>query len=133
MRLDQVLGNLLSNAAKYRRRATPIDVAIAWGDDDVRVSVTNENAGAPISDEEADRIFDRFVRSEASLQSGLPGLGVGLYITRRLVEAHGGTITLDRSVAGRTSFHVTLPLEAAARAKSGLRLVEPVPAARSGR
>ena len=133
MRLDQVLANLLSNAAKYRRRGTPIDVAIAWGDDDVRVSVTNENAGAPISDEEADRIFDRFVRSEASLQSGLPGLGVGLYITRRLVEAHGGTITLDRGVAGRTSFHVTLPLEAAARAKSGLRLVEPVPAARSGR
>lgn len=128
MRIEQVMANLLSNAAKYGKAGVPIELSIDWRDDDVVVSVTNENGGAPIAPAEADRIFDRFSRAEAASQSGVPGLGIGLYVCRRLVEAHGGTIALDTTRDGHTSFRVTLPIEAR-RARSGLRLVDP-PASR---
>ncbi len=125
VRMDQVIGNLLSNAAKYRRPGTPIELDLEWRDDEVVVSVTNVTGASPLSEEDATHVFDRFARAEAAARTGIPGLGVGLYITRGLVEAHGGRIWVDTSPPDRTSFRFALPLEPEARAKSGLRRAAP--------
>ena len=55
------------------------------------------------------RIFERFQRTEQARLEGIEGIGLGLYITRAIVEAHGGHITVDSTPAGVTSFRFTLP------------------------
>lgn len=122
-RLEQVLDNLLSNAAKYRRPETPVEIALEWRADDVIVSVTNESQGAGLTDDDAAHVFDRFVRSKAAKSSGASGLGVGLYIARGLVEAHGGRMWVDTGRPGRTSFALALPVWSAARSESGFHRV----------
>ena len=106
-RLEQILANLLSNAVKYRRPDTPIRVALGRRGDAVVVSVVNEGEG--IATDEIDRLFDRFHRTR-SARSRAPGLGLGLYITRGLVEAHGGRIWVQSVPGQTTAFHFSLPV-----------------------
>jgi len=107
-RVDQILGNLLSNAVKYGAPQTPIDVDIDWRESEVEVSVSNKGAGLP--PEDAERIFQRFERGSAKNRSRVAGLGLGLYICRGLVEAHGGKIGVQSVVDDHTVFRFTLPL-----------------------
>lgn len=120
-RLAQVMDNLLSNAVKYATPATPIVVTAACAGDDVTVSVTNEGPG--IAPEDLARLFRRFERIGAA-GSKIPGIGLGLQITRGLVEAHGGSISAESELGGRTSFRVRLPIhavDASARCEPRLR------------
>jgi len=110
-RVDQILGNLLSNAVKYGSPNTPIDIDIDWGEFEVEISVANEGAGLP--PEDAERIFQRFERGSVGRHGRVAGLGLGLYICRGLVEAHGGRISVKSVVGGRTVFCFTLPLATA--------------------
>jgi signal transduction histidine kinase len=104
-RLDQVLSNLVSNAVKYGRGA-PIRVSVRSAAGRAVVEVDDRGIGIP--PEHQDRIFGRFERAVSSRNYG--GLGLGLWIARRLMDAHGGTIRV-RSVAGAGStFTVELPL-----------------------
>lgn len=105
-RIQQVLANLLSNAAKYGEPQAPIQIAVTGGDALVEVAVTTK--GPPISEEDRSRLFGRFSRTKEARASGVPGIGLGLYITRGLIEAHGGKIWLDTSEHGNT-FRFTLP------------------------
>jgi signal transduction histidine kinase len=88
-RIEQVLGNLLENAVKYGDSEARIEVDIGAHEQGVRVTVSSRGPGIPAS--RLSRVFDRFERSP---QSGLkkPGLGLGLFIAKGLVEAHGGRI-----------------------------------------
>lgn len=104
--VHRVLENLVENATKYGRRGEEIDVETKPSGDVVEVAVTNR--GATIPDEQLATMFQKFTRSRAARQSGKPGLGLGLYIARQLVEAHGGRIWVE-SQPGLTSFHFTLP------------------------
>jgi signal transduction histidine kinase len=105
-RVEQVISNLVSNAAKYGEPGTAIDVRIERLDAGVRVSVTNE--GREIDADEVSKLFTRFFRTRSAEAGPKRGIGLGLYICKGLVEAHGGRIGVE-SRDGRTTFHFTLP------------------------
>lgn len=107
-RFSQVVGNVLSNAIRYTPRGGTISVVVErqGGDGVVRVSDT----GAGIAPESLDTLFDLFVR--ASSDAG--GLGIGLAVSKRLIEMHGGSITAHSDGAGRgAEFILRWPLAAA--------------------
>jgi PAS domain S-box-containing protein len=107
-RIAQVLENLLTNAVKYGKAGTPIVMGVAREGGEVAVSVTNE--GRAVTPEEITTIFQRFQRTSSAKLQRVQGVGLGLYITRSLVEAHGGRITVESSPAGATTFRFTLPV-----------------------
>ncbi|WP_426756002.1 GAF domain-containing protein [Myxococcus sp. Y35] len=107
LRLEQVLVNLLTNAAKYGA-GRPVTVAVDVEGRMARLSVRDEGIG--VAPEEQERIFEQFERS-ASVQH-FKGLGLGLWITKRIVEAHGGTIRLWSEPGKGSTFTVELPLTA---------------------
>jgi PAS domain S-box-containing protein len=106
-RITQVLENLLTNAVKYGKAGTPIVMGVASEGGEVAVSVTNE--GRAMTPDEITTIFQRFQRTSSAKRQRVQGVGLGLYITRSLVEAHGGRITVESSPAGETTFRFTLP------------------------
>lgn len=107
-RLERVIENLLTNAIKYSPPETPVVIEIGRRDGHAVVTVLDQGRGIP-ADQQA-RLFQRFVRVPGSPPGGL---GLGLYISRLIVEAHGGTIAVE-SEAGRGSrFRFTLPLAGA--------------------
>jgi signal transduction histidine kinase len=103
-RLEQVVSNLLTNAMKYGA-GMPIIVRCDCRDDFVVVSF--EDHGIGIAPEDRDRVFRRFERAVS--ERNYPGLGLGLWITRELVAAHGGTVTVESELAVGSRFTVTLP------------------------
>jgi signal transduction histidine kinase len=104
MRIDQVLTNLLSNALKFGA-GQPVEVTAEGDDGSVRVVVRDQGIG--IDREMLPRIFARFERGVSARNYG--GLGLGLYITRQLVEAHGGRIEVDTNTEHGAAFIVQLP------------------------
>ncbi|MFJ4287174.1 sensor histidine kinase [Paenarthrobacter nicotinovorans] len=106
-RLAQVLDNLVSNAIKYSPDGGDVEVA-AWEDDDFifcRVSDT----GMGMSEEEQAEAFTKFFRAGSVRKSAIPGVGLGLPISKAIVEAHGGTITLESVPGQGTTFIVKMP------------------------
>ena len=107
VRLDQVVTNLLSNAIKYGAGA-PITVRVCAGDGRGRLTVRDEGIG--VAEGERSRIFERFERAVSAKHYG--GLGLGLYIVRSIIDAHGGTIRVESAGDGAgTQFVVELPLQ----------------------
>jgi len=106
-RIEQVLSNLLSNAVKYGDAGTDIHVDVASRNDHVEVTVTNRGRG--ITAPELALLFSRFSRSREARAGGTPGLGLGLYISRGLIEAQGGRMWVKSVPGAETSFHFTLP------------------------
>ncbi|MGV9558442.1 sensor histidine kinase [Streptomyces sp. NPDC003522] len=109
-RVRQVLDNLLTNAAVHTPPGTPVSVAVSSAAHTARVRVVDEGPGIPPGDR--DRVFDRFHRVDKARSRDRGGSGLGLAVARSLVEAHGGTLTLDDDPA-RTAFILTLPLRPA--------------------
>ncbi|MBL0698909.1 CHASE domain-containing protein [Comamonas sp. JC664] len=105
MRLEQVITNLLSNALKYGHGA-PVDVRV--DSDGTHATLEVKDHGIGMSTEDAQRIFGRFERAVSSRHYG--GLGLGLFITRQLVEALGGHITVTSAPGQGSTFTVVLPL-----------------------
>ncbi len=108
-RLSQVLINLITNAAKYSPPNAPITVGVDHDEATVRLWVRDRGIGIPLAAQP--HIFERFYRApEAEVQTGSRlGVGLGLYITRELVERHGGTITFTSDPGQGSTFTVTLP------------------------
>jgi PAS domain S-box-containing protein len=105
-RLEQVVTNLLANALKYGA-GRPVTVAVQRHGEEARLSVSDHGIGVPPS--ERQRIFERFGRAVSARHYG--GLGLGLYIVRRIVEAHGGTVGVEDGADGNGArFTVRLPL-----------------------
>jgi signal transduction histidine kinase len=113
MRVGQVLGNLLSNAIKYGDEKREIIVEEKCRDNECEIAVTNYGPGIEPAD--VARIFNRFARSKASRGSGVSGLGLGLYIAKGVIRAHGGRIWAESTPGQRTTFHVTLPTTVVAK------------------
>jgi predicted ATPase/signal transduction histidine kinase len=105
-RLEQVVTNLLSNAVKFGE-GKPIEVSLGQEGGLARLVV--KDAGIGISPQLQARIFDRFQRAVSSEHYG--GLGLGLYISRRIVEAHGGSIRVESRPDAGSTFTVELPVE----------------------
>jgi two-component system sensor histidine kinase KdpD len=104
--VDQVLWNLLTNAAKYGDPGTPIDVSIEGSGPLVAVAVSDRGPG--IAPDEQDAIFEPHYRTTTG-RAAAGGLGLGLSVCRRLVELQGGSITVVSRPGGGSTFRFTLP------------------------
>ena len=107
-RMTQAFSNIISNAVQHGSDKTPIDVVVRGGADHVEVAVTNQ--GAVIPTNELDRIFNPLHQIEGDKPvAPRENLGLGLYITERIVAAHGGTIGVESSDERGTTFTIRLP------------------------
>jgi signal transduction histidine kinase len=108
-RIGEALGNLLSNAAKYSPPGSRVDLSVGPAPDGegVLFSVTDRGVGIPPG--ELDRIFERFHRVERGDARETYGHGLGLYIARRIIEAHGGWIRAESTPGEGSTFLFTLP------------------------
>lgn len=102
---DRVLSNLLSNAAKYSPRGSPITLTVRRGPEGAEVAVRDQGPG--IDREELGKVFQRFYRSPRATGQGA---GVGLALVRELVALHGGTVEVENAEPG-ARFRVVLPIE----------------------
>jgi signal transduction histidine kinase len=105
-RLAQVVGNLLSNAIKYSDEGSVVALAAERRGDDVRMTVRDEGRGIPPDQQE--RIFTKFFRGDAGA-TGITGTGLGLAVSREIVEAHGGRIGFHSASGAGSTFWVELP------------------------
>ncbi len=115
-RLRQVVDNLLTNASVHTPPATPIHVRLVAEDSEIVLEVADAGPGVPA--EEADRIFERFYRTDRSRTRSRGGAGLGLAIVRSVVETHGGTVAYRPRPGGGSVFRVVLPLAPAAGTKN---------------
>jgi signal transduction histidine kinase len=110
-RISQVLYNLLANAIKYSPRGGTIRIGGEGRAGDVLVWVSDEGIGIPV--EEQARLFQRFYRVDSGLRRRTQGAGLGLYLSRAIIEAHGGRIWVESQSGRGSTFYFTLPLPAA--------------------
>jgi two-component system, OmpR family, sensor histidine kinase KdpD len=109
MQIDQVLTNLLENAARYTTSGSPIEIAACVRDHTILIQIADHGPGIPPRDIE--RIFDKFYRVSRTTSNGsVRGSGLGLAVSRGLVEAHGGRIWAENRPEGGAVLQFTLPL-----------------------
>ncbi len=112
-RIEQVLRNLLENAAKYSPAGSTIEVDVRADDGSGIVSVRDQGVGIPL--ERQSRIFERFYRAHAGTpHEHCSGLGVGLYVSRNIVERHGGKMSFESEPGSGSTFTFRLPRQPAA-------------------
>jgi signal transduction histidine kinase len=109
-RLEQVLDNLVENALKYGPAGGAPEIEVASADGYARISVVDHGVGIP--EAERERIFERFYRASNAQDVTDTGLGLGLYICRRIVDEHAGRIRHDETPGGGSTFVIDLPLDA---------------------
>jgi signal transduction histidine kinase len=105
VRVEQVLVNLVNNAIKYSPDGGPIDITVQPCADGVQVTIRDHGLG--IAPEHQAHIFDRFYQAHA--HSHRSGMGLGLHISRQILDLHGGAITAAFPTDGGSCFAVTLP------------------------
>lgn len=109
-RIAQVLSNLIGNAIQYGKPEDPARVAVACKDDQIVISVNNH--GAPIAPDKLSSIFDPMVRLAGAGHGGdaeSSSLGLGLYISREIIHAHGGKLSVESNGVDGTTFTATMP------------------------
>ena len=107
VRLEQVLDNLVENAVKYSPHGSPVHVRLWRQEQEVLLTVSDSGIGIP--DADLPHVFERFYRSANADDRHFPGLGLGLYICRTIVEQHGGRIWVTSDLGQGTTFHIALP------------------------
>lgn len=107
-RIEQVIANLLENAAVYSPEKTAIELKAIVSEGDILVSVTDQGCGIPA--EHLDRVFDRFYRVDEAVKRRRGGTGLGLTITKAIVEGHGGRIWAESIENQGSTFTFTLPI-----------------------
>jgi signal transduction histidine kinase len=110
-RIGQVVDNLLSNAVKYSHRDGRVQVSLALDGDRAQLEVRDSGIG--ISSADRDRLFTRFFRTRLAEERSIPGVGLGLSITKEIVESHGGRIEVESVLGAGSVFRVRLPVEEA--------------------
>ena len=108
LRLERILYNLLENAVKYSPQGEEIRVSVKPEKEHLIISVSDRGIGMSSADQA--KLFGPFQRLEESRLEGVKGLGLGLLVCRRLVEAHGGRIWVESELGRGSTFFFTLPL-----------------------
>jgi len=114
-RINEVLGNLLSNAFKFTGRGGKVSLTVAGDDGNVVIKVVDTGVGIP--PEQLPHIFDKFFQADNQAAAASKGTGLGLAIAKEILEAHDGHVEVDSKVGVGTTFVVTLPIEPAAARK----------------
>jgi two-component system sensor histidine kinase ResE len=114
-RINEVLGNLLSNAFKFTDRGGKVSLSISRDESSLVITVTDTGAGIP--PQQLPHIFDKFFQADNQAAAATKGTGLGLAIAKEIVEAHGGQIKVESTVGQGTTFVVTLPTEPKAARK----------------
>jgi two-component system sensor histidine kinase KdpD len=107
VKLAQLLVILLDNAVKFSPPESPIDIEASVYDGDLLVSVKDRGSGIPMT--ETRKVFERFYQLEDALHHSSQGIGLGLYIAKKIVEAHGGEIWCELREGGGSVFSFILP------------------------
>jgi len=110
--MEEVLTNLIENAVKYSPEGGRITITGRNAGEEIRVAVADEGIGIPREDVE--HIFERFRRTDRSVVKKVKGIGLGLYICKSIIEAHGGRIEVESRADKGSQFTFTLPLEQSA-------------------
>jgi signal transduction histidine kinase len=108
VKLRRIIVNLLSNAVKFTPKGGRIIVRARQEDDLIRLSVTDTGIG--IAPEDREQLFDKYAQARSRSTRGEKGTGLGLYITKHLVELHGGEIHVESKLGTGSTFSFTLPL-----------------------
>jgi signal transduction histidine kinase len=109
-RAAQIIANLLSNASKYTPPGGLITVRVALAEEAGFLQISVADNGVGISADDQAKLFNRFFRAESSQLGEAKGTGLGLHITRALVELHGGRIWFESELGQGSTFYVTFPL-----------------------
>lgn len=107
-RISQALENILTNASKYSRGSDTIIVEMSKDKKFVQVSVTDFGIG--IEKEHLSKIFERFYRIPGKKEETFPGMGIGLYLSQRIIKKHGGKISVESDAGKETKFTIKVPL-----------------------
>jgi signal transduction histidine kinase len=108
LRIEQVFSNLLSNAAKYSQPETNVYITCSL-DEQGMEKITVRDEGIGMSKGNLEQIFEKFFREERAIRH-YSGMGMGLYITKNIIEQHGGKIWAESELGKGSSFHFTLPV-----------------------
>lgn len=106
LRIEQVLNNLVSNAIKYSPKGGPVEITLEDSDEEAVISVSDQGLGIP--PDQSHYIFEPFRRARLTKEH-IPGIGLGLSVARRIVEAHQGRLELRSEEGKGTTFYVRLP------------------------
>ncbi len=110
-RLGQAVDNLISNAIKFTPRGGTVTVGFTESTDDRPLEITVRDTGIGIPAEELDQLFTRFFRATTATANAVPGVGLGLVITKAIVQAHGGVLDVTSVEGEGTVFTLRLPVE----------------------
>jgi signal transduction histidine kinase len=111
--MNEVLGNLLSNAFKFTERGGTVELTVEPADDQVHIEVRDTGAGIPST--ELPHIFEKFYQADNQRKAAATGTGLGLAIAKEIVEMHGGTIHCESTPGVGTSFSIMMPVRASRR------------------
>jgi len=109
-RMNEVLGNLLSNAFKFTPRDGEVTLGVDGDESEVRITIRDTGAGIPAA--QLPHIFEKFYQADNQASAALKGTGLGLAIAKQIVEAHQGTISVDSKEGAGTTFNLSLPAHA---------------------
>jgi two-component system phosphate regulon sensor histidine kinase PhoR len=109
IRIGQVIGNILDNAVKYSPYGGQVIVTLQCEQNMFHISVTDQGIG--ITPEQLEHIFERFYRVRNTASQNYAGIGLGLYVARAIIDAHGGQIWLVSNEERGSTFHFTLPIK----------------------
>jgi two-component system sensor histidine kinase BaeS len=112
-RVNEVLGNLLSNAFKFTGRGGTVELLVEGTEHEVHLTVRDTGAGIP--PEQLPRIFEKFYQADNQGSAAHGGTGLGLAIAKQIVQAHGGEIGVESTLGIGTTFHILLPVRAGGR------------------
>jgi signal transduction histidine kinase len=118
-RINEVLGNLLSNAFKFTDRGGSVELVVEGSENEVCIAVRDTGVG--IASEQLPHIFEKFFQASNQAYAAAKGTGLGLAIAREIVEAHGGTIRVESTLGIGTTFSLTLPVRAAITRRTPFR------------
>ncbi len=107
--LRMAIENIMTNAIKYTKRGGKIVLSVVKDEELVRIAVADQGVG--IAEEDYDKLFKKFIRLKNELSKSVSGTGIGLYLTRYLIELHGGTVDVDSELGVGSTFQIVLPVD----------------------